>query len=319
MHMRFSILFMTIFLATFCSSAIAQTPAEKIAAALLNIDAVERPNRIGYAGFWDGNKYVQCRRVADKRMRCEAAGSMLQPSLATVLSADRLTRLATLGWEIDPAFGNFAKIFGSGVPTTNIATEIFAVLVEGYGVNAEELVFATTWIADVPCPPRNGFSQNLAGFVNEAISMRPTALRGCSLNATPAAVVPSNAVTSVDELIERFGKRVTAEIQRVRINSGRVYFILETGLGYVQCQRERNALYCEAQSAASWPALASILTRERITSLHAAGYADPGRAQNYSRYYDLATSDADIVRSLLSVLYEAYGYRGVQPLTYKGN
>jgi hypothetical protein len=59
----------------------------------------------------------------------------------------------------------------------------------------------------------------------------------------------------------------------------RVFVVFDVGLGYVQCepQTEPNGLYCEAQSTDSWPALAAVLTPERIARLHAASYADPGR------------------------------------------
>ncbi len=85
-------------------------PATKIDQALQNITALVRPSKVGYATVWDGNRYVQCRRLLDGGYRCEGAGSVLQPSLKAVLTGERLNRLAALGWTIDPAFGNFVQL-----------------------------------------------------------------------------------------------------------------------------------------------------------------------------------------------------------------
>ena len=121
-------------------------------------------------------------------------------------------------------------------------------------------------------------------------------------------------------MIDIYGPRVTGEIQRIRVNIDRwVYVVLETGAGYVQCGSESTppAIYCEVQSADSWPVLERILTPERIARLHAAGFADPGRAPNYSKTYAVeAYSDAAIAEELLTILYDAYNYAGVPRLTF---
>jgi hypothetical protein len=44
------------------SPAPAQTTAARIDEALQNITTLVRSGRVGYATFWDGNKYIQCRR-----------------------------------------------------------------------------------------------------------------------------------------------------------------------------------------------------------------------------------------------------------------
>ena len=115
--------------------------------------------------------------------------------------------------------------------------------------------------------------------------------------------------------------RETGEIQRLRINlDRRVYVIFDTGIGYVQCEPETSppSIYCEAQSAESWPALASVLTPERVALLHAAGFGDPGRGPNYWRSYPLdSASDRAIADQLLGVLHDVYGYAGAAPLTVK--
>lgn len=302
-------------LCTGTNASDAQTAGSRIEDALRNITALLRPGRVGYATFWDGNKYVQCRRMHDRMLRCEAAGTSMQPSLKNVLTGDRLNRLAALGWMLDPHFGNYVHIFAPDLPTARVADQILRVLTEAYAANAADLETKTDWIADMPCPPRNGPSQNLAGIVNDAPAMQPTAVHACSY--TPAPTTPRTA-GSAAELIALYGARVAAEIQRLRINAARhVFVIFGAGIGYVQCMPETPdpALYCKAQSAESWAALATVLTPERVSRLHSAGYADPGRAPNYWKRYPFDKfSDATIASEILTVLYDGYGYAGAMKL-----
>jgi hypothetical protein len=125
--------------------------------------------------------------------------------------------------------------------------------------------------------------------------------------------------SSVADLIALYGPKVTAEIQRLRVNMHRhgVFVAFDTGLGYVQCrpETEPDGFYCEAQSADSWPALAAVLTPERVARLHAAGFADPGRAPNYSKTYLAANiTDAALATELLTLLHDVYGYYGASKL-----
>jgi hypothetical protein len=186
-------------------------------------------------------------------------------------------------------------------------------LTEVYAADAPGLEVQTSWIADTPCPPRNGPSQNLAGLVNDAPSMRQTGLRACAYQ--PDSETPQLANSSA-ELIAVYGASTTAEIQRLRINAGRqVYVSFNAGIGYVQCMPETppSAIYCEAQSEE--PALATILTPERLSRLRNAGYADPGRAPNYWKSYPMDKfSDAAIATELLTILHEVYGYTGATKL-----
>jgi hypothetical protein len=83
----------------------------------------------------------------------------------------------------------------------------------------------------------------------------------------------------------------------------------------LQQARRRMAPYCEAQSADSWPALAAVLTADRVAHLHEAGFADPGRAPNYWRNYPPGQFyDAAIACQVLTILHEVYGYTGVPAL-----
>ena len=283
-----------------------------------------RPGHVGYATVWDGDKYVQCRHRPDHSTRCEAAGTALQPSLKSVLTAARRTRLAALGWTLDPSFGNYTRTFPPGTSTTVIAEAILETLAEAYA--ATEVEIETSWVADLPCPPRNGPSQNLAGLINDAASMRATALRTCSYRpgrevATTAISVRIAETKSVEQLASIYGPAMTVEIERIRTNTAHdVYVVFSAGIGYIQCRSNSDTptIYCEAQSAESWPALASVLTPTRLAALHKAGYSGPGRAPNYWKNYPLDKyNDAALAGEILTLLHDVYGYGGSPRLKIK--
>jgi hypothetical protein len=58
-------------------TALAQTATTRMDEALQNISTLTRTGRVGYATFWDGNKYIQCRRLTNRELRCEAAGATI--------------------------------------------------------------------------------------------------------------------------------------------------------------------------------------------------------------------------------------------------
>jgi hypothetical protein len=257
-------------------------------AVLQNILTLDRPGEDGFATIWDGNKYVQCGRSQDRSLRCEAAGALLQPSLRHVLVPERVTRLTALGWRLDPSFGNYVQTFPPSTPTSQIADKILQALAGrlrrrlGRSGGAEHLGGQRALPAPQraePEPCRNRQQRALHG--GDSL----TCLR---LHAPEPDLGPSLPAGSTAELIGLYGARVTGEIQRLRVNIDRhVFVVLETDIGYVRCgpQSSPAAIYCEAQSADSWPALASVLTPDRIARLHAAGFADPGRAPNYWKIY----------------------------------
>jgi hypothetical protein len=43
-----------------------QKSQSRVAAVLENITNLNRPGQDGYATVWDGNKYVQCKRLSDR-------------------------------------------------------------------------------------------------------------------------------------------------------------------------------------------------------------------------------------------------------------
>lgn len=297
------------------SPGVAQTTSAHMDEALQNITTLARPGRVGYATFWDGNKYIQCRRMPARELRCEAAGTSMQPSLRSVLTGARLSRLAALGWSLDPSFGNHVQMFAASIPTGRVTEQIQQALIDAYDAKLADLEVRTNWVADVPCPPRAGPSQNLAGSVNDAPSMQATAVHTCSYVPRPKT---AQTAASPAELIALYGTMATAEIQRLRINATRdVYVIFDAGIGYVQCAPETPspAIYCEAQSAESWAALTAILTPERVAWLRSAGYADPGRAPNYSKSYPSESfSNSAVAGEILTILHEVYGYTGAAQL-----
>lgn len=292
----------------------------RVVAALDNITSLIRPGEQGYATVWDGNKYVQCGRREDHSLRCEAAGSLMQPSLAGVLTPERVSRLAALGWRLDTSFGNYVESFPSDMPTSEIADKLLQVLTQGYNADLAHLDVETAWVRSEPCPPRNGPSQNLAGMINDAPAMAATAVYACAYHPPPDTG-PSLPAATAAELITQYGARVTGEIQRLRVNiDRRVFVAFDAGIGYVQCRPQAMpaAIYCEAQSAESWAALAAVLTPERIARLHAAGFAEPGHAPNYWKLYPLdQNDDARIAREVLTVLHDVYGYTGRPKLRIK--
>lgn len=296
----------------------AQTSGAQIDEALQNITALPRPGRVGYATFWDGNRFVQCRRMPSRELRCEAAGSSMQPSLRRLLTPERLGRMAALGWILDPSFGNHVQTFPADMATARIAEQIIRTLTEGYGADTVQIEMQTTWVADIPCPPRAGPSQNLAGSVNDTPEMLATAIRSCSYKPESDTM---QVAGSAEELVAIHQATAAAEIQRLRLNrTRRVFVVFATGIGYVQCAPETSpsAIYCEAQSAESWPALTSILTPDRVGRLHQAGFTDPGRSPNFSRRYPTsAFTDAAVAREILTILFDVYGYTGASRLEIK--
>lgn len=290
-----------------------QTGQSRVVAALENVTALVRPGQDGYATIWDGNKYVQCKRLPDRSLQCESAGALMQSSLEHVLTPEHIARLTALGWRLDPSFGNYVQTFPADAAPDVVADKIVQVLGEAYEANIAELEVQTAWVLSEPCPPRNGPSQNLAGMVNNAPSMRATAVYGCNYKPKPD-LGPSLAMNSAADLIGFYGARMTAEIQRLRINAQRrVFAVFQVGIGYIQCEPDTSppTIYCEAQSAESWKALASVLTPDRVNRLHDLGFADPGRAPNYSKTYSTDQfDDASIARELLTVLHDVYGYTG---------
>jgi len=283
----------------------------QIAASLENITTLVRPNYDGVATIWDGNRFIQCRTMPNQIFRCESAGTVMQPSLMTVLTPARIERLATLGWEIDSSFGNWVHVFPSDQKLQDVADLLLKALIQGYDAKIDTIEIKTDWVYHQICMPRVGPRQNLAGSIVTSASMMPTAIRGCNY-------VKPVTVSSFQDLKKLYEKQVIGESQRLRININRaIHFVISTDFGYVQCTTniKPDAIFCEAASAFSWAALESILTPQRINHLHELGFSDPGTSPNYSKIYLLEKySDTDIAHELLTIIYEIYGYHGTSSL-----
>jgi len=105
------------------SSALSPVHANqsRVEADLSNIITLQRPGQDGLATIWEKNKYVQCWLQPDRALRCEAGGTLMQPSLVRILSPERIARLIMLGWTLDPNFGQYVRIFPAELPVKDIA------------------------------------------------------------------------------------------------------------------------------------------------------------------------------------------------------
>ncbi len=157
-----------------------KTQDNKVEAAVALIRLLDRPGQINLVTIWDGNKYIQCRTMNDRSMRCEAAGTSMQPSLEHILTPDRIGRLIARGWMLDPSFGNYARSFAPATSAKVIADEILATLSQAYEADVKNIEIETTSVRNEPCPPRNGPTQNLAGLISDAPSMARFAVHACS-------------------------------------------------------------------------------------------------------------------------------------------
>ena len=159
---RFAIAFMLPIVLVRGAAADPATSQSHFQAALANIVTLDRAGQDRFATVWDGNKYVQCRRMSDRTLRCEAGGALLQPSLGHVLTPDRIARLTKLGWQLDPSFGNYVEVFPAATPLEQVADKVLEALKQGYDADLDDLEVRSDWIKSQPCPPRNGPTQNLA-------------------------------------------------------------------------------------------------------------------------------------------------------------
>jgi hypothetical protein len=116
-----------------------QKSQSRVAAVLENITNLNRPGQDGYATVWDGNKYVQCKRLSDRNLRCEAAGSLMQSSLGHVLTPERVARLTALGWRLDPSFGNYVQTFPADAASSLVADKILQTLGEAYEADVADI------------------------------------------------------------------------------------------------------------------------------------------------------------------------------------
>lgn len=287
----------------------------RIEQALHNVLTLERPGKTGLATIWVANAWVQCRRLLNRALRCEAAGLLMQPSLARILTPAQIADLDRLGWRIDPAFGNYVRTFDGSHTLADVARSIRAILVDIYRTDPYAIELSTDWLPWELCPPRSGPRQNLAGSINGSKRMAGVVIHACSYTppATPVA-------GTLEQLIASAGPRISAEIERLHINHLKsVFVVVDFDFAYVQCapDPETDGIYCETASADSQAALGIFLTPERIARLHRHGFNDPGLTPNFWKIYATGSIKADAVAAdLLAVIYDVYEYRGEAPFKY---
>jgi hypothetical protein len=215
-----------------------------------------------------------------------------------------------------------------------VAKAVLTALLQGYRIDPSELKYKSDRIVSKACPQRNGPSHNLAGVILESPAMASSAVYGCAYR--PSGPAGDSATLPIAPTKEDAGASDTAdglessamaleqsliaqEIARLssHIGGARTYAIFDAGVGYLQCEpiKEDYAIYCEAASAESDPALAAVLTAQRVAALRAAGFTEPGLRQNYWRYYKLSEfSDDAIAAALLGLLRDVYGYDGFETI-----
>lgn len=122
-----------------------QSATSRIDEALKNITASVRLAKVvGCATVWDGNKYVQCRRLHDCALTLRGRRLSMKHSFKSVLNGERLARLAALGWVLDTSFGNHVRMFPADTTTAHAAECILQTLTEVYGADLTNLETATT-------------------------------------------------------------------------------------------------------------------------------------------------------------------------------
>jgi hypothetical protein len=94
--------------------------------------------------------------MSDRTLRCEAAGTLMQPSLARILVPERISRLLASGWQLDPSFGNYVQVFPAGLMVIQVGERILQTLRDSYDADLTNLEIQTDWIKSEACPPRNG-------------------------------------------------------------------------------------------------------------------------------------------------------------------
>jgi hypothetical protein len=168
----------------------------KVIEALDNVRNLTRPQQDGYATIWEGDKYVQCHALSDQSLSCEAAGAVMQPSLAGLLSPERKRRLTSLGWRLDQSFGAYTQIFPPAVGLDKVADSILASLSQGYDADLTFLEVQTRWVGHQACPPRRGPGQVLAGIVDDSPMAAPTAVQGCAYKPPATATASASGASA---------------------------------------------------------------------------------------------------------------------------
>ncbi len=319
----------------FCGAALAE-PATKaeIARGVAAVLLVESEKTDGILTVSESNLYVQC---LDSHFlaewRCESAGSEGQPWLSHVLTSDRQTKLAGLGFAPDPETGNFVALLPKTIAPEALAGMILQVLTEVYGAKPEEIGVKAEKLRSAHCHRRIKARHDRGrAILTKTIGFKQDAEKNCKSKSQPGSAetaadndsdegaTAAVAAPGID-VDARYLTPMAAELDRLRKAGPHAHVIFSAELAYVQCKHdaEGKRMYCEAASAdAVGKQVARILTPERQAKLIAAGFAPPGRVMNYSRFYADAEYDTPLLaKALLRILREAYGYKGAPAITVR--
>jgi hypothetical protein len=188
-----------------------------VEAAVANMMSLDRPGQVGLATVFDGNKFVQCRRIDDRSIRCEAAGALMQPSLSYTLTGAKIEAMEAFGWTNDASFGNWIQTFPADGAPQRIANEIETALADVYDADPKTTEAHTDWVAKQACLPRVADKLDRAGSVNVDRRREADVIRACAY--TPANDAgPSVKNGDLDDLMAAYGARVSGELQRLRVN-----------------------------------------------------------------------------------------------------
>ncbi|HTH99027.1 MAG TPA: hypothetical protein VL574_16540 [Stellaceae bacterium] len=293
----------------------------KVAGAVGNTLMTPQPGQDGLVTVADGNEFVQCRQSSLlPNWRCEAAGTTMQPSLASVLTPARVTQLAALGFKPDPAFGNYVLEVAPTTDPDQLAAAIVQALSQGYGADIAAAEVDARRLTTQACPPRRNFGQDQAGAINTDPAMAGVSTAACSAmdaltaeptdaagaDARPTRMPTPNKVPK--DVVTAYGPTVAKEMARLRrARTARIWITLDGADGHIQCRPDPadRAFACEATAAAGKSA------PQHVGLLHMAGFSDAEGAPNHTRRFPYRQfSDVQMARLLMTLLRDVYGFDG---------
>ena len=162
----------------------------------------------------------------------------MQPSLGRILGPERHSeaRGARLASET-PSFGNYVQICsGQSAGEPGRRKDCCRPSERRYDADLANLEIQSDWIKSVPCPPRNGPTQNLAGMINDASGYGQTRLCTTASTSRRPDRGPTPLARTAADLIMIYGTTRIERNQRLRVqHRSQVFVVVDTGGGYVQC------------------------------------------------------------------------------------
>lgn len=274
-------------------------PRQQLVQVIADVLGPVRPRSDGVLTVSNGNLFVQCLNSHfQPAIRCEAAGFGGEPWLHNVLTPERQDRLLALGFKPERVEGNFIHTVERPAAPEALAGLLIQVLVEGYGATEANLTVRAEWIRSKHCPDRIRSGTDGGGSIRTPHwGFKQDLVPGCEFSKATSSTkrgVTQDLVADTPsqpfDLQARYADPMAKELDRVAAapKKAHAYVIFEGKPAYVQCDSrpKDDAMYCEAVSAdAVGPAMARLLTPERVDRLRAAGFTPPGKVMNYWRLY----------------------------------